>query len=238
MPTTSWAVSHTLRGLSTLAIPLAALASSPTLASTLFEFEANGQSLNNSLAGAQFIAGSSFTANANPNVFGSMPTATVMGKGGGNDVDFFAFHASAGAAHFDIDGAGFDTYLALFDASGTLVADNDDSFPGDAGNGSQFDAFLGSYSILAEGTYYLAVSRSGNFANATFTGSDFTQLLRPDGAFGGFAFGNATFGDASFLASGGQLGSDYALHISAVPGPSGLGVLAIALVARGRARRR
>ncbi len=233
-----WAMSHTLRGLPALAVPLAALASSPSIASTIVELEANGQSLNNALAGAQFIAGSSFTANANPNVFGLMPTVTVMGKGGGNDIDFFAFNASPGTAYFDIDGAGFDTYLALFDANGTLIADNDDSFPGDPGSASSLDAFLGSYAITASGTYYLAVARSGNFANATFTGNDFHQLVRPDGAFGGFGFGNATFGDASFLTSGGQQGLDYTLHISAVPGPSALGLFAAALMARGRARRR
>jgi hypothetical protein len=237
MPTNRWAMSRTLRGISTLAIPLAALAASPALASTVFESELNGQSVNNLVAGAQFIGASSFTANGNPNIFGSTPTATVLGKGGGNDVDFFAFHASAGAAYFDIDGAEFDTYLALFDANGTLLADNDDSFPGDAGNGSQFDAFLGSYSILNEGTYLLAVARSGNFANATFTGNDFNELFRPDGAFGGFAFGNATFGDASFLNAGSQLGGGYTLHISAVPGPSALGVLASVVLLRRRGRR-
>jgi Bacterial pre-peptidase C-terminal domain len=209
-----------------------------THAGVVFEIESNGQAVNNGLSGAQFLAANAFTPNDNPNVFGSASTATIIGAGGGNDVDFFAFNASAGMSYFDIDGAGYDTYLALFDANGTLLADNDDSFPGDAGSGSQFDAFLGAYTLSSAGLYYIAVSRSGNFANATFTGSDFFQLSRPDGAFGGFGFIGATFGDSSFVNAGTQAGLEYTLHVSVVPGPGVTAVLASALGGAFARRRR
>jgi MYXO-CTERM domain-containing protein len=202
------------------------------------ELELNGTQINNSTATAQFLASSAFTTNNNPNVFGSGLTASVLGFGGGNDVDFYAFQASAGSATFDIDGGGFDSYLALFGADGTLLGDSDDSFPGDPGSSSQFDAFLGTYTLPTTGLYFIAVARSGNFANATFSGSSFFQLVRPDGAFGGFGFVGATAGDSSFLNSGSQTGLAYTLHVSVVPAPGVLGLAAIVGLGTGRRRRR
>lgn len=214
-----------------------AVSCSAAFASLTNESELNGQSSNNSVASAQLLDAALFTPNGNSSVFGMLPTATIAGHGGANDVDFYRFSAGVGIGYFDVDGAGFDSYLALFDASGTLLADSDDSFPADPGSVSDLDAFLGTYTFAAAGTYFLAISRSGNFANATFTGSSFSQLTRPDGAFGGFGFVGSTLGDSSFLASGAQLGSDYTLHLSVVPAPSALALL-LAAGAQARRRRR
>jgi len=200
--------------------------------------ELSGEMTNNGLGTAQFLNAFSFAPNADPNVFGSLLTASVFGQGGANDVDFYAFSAQAGTAYFDIDGGGFDSYLALFDANGTLLADNDDSFPADPGSASNTDAFLGTYSIGSAGIYYIAVSRSGNFANATFTGASFFELTRPDGAFGGFGFNGADFGDSSFLLNGAQPGDGgaYTLHVSIVPAPGALAVLVAAACCSRRRR--
>jgi hypothetical protein len=199
----------------------------PLQAASVFELEANGTAQNNTLATAMLLPGAFFTANVSPNVFGALPTVSVQGSSGTDDVDFFAFFAPAGTAYFDVDdtATGLDTYLALFNSAGTLLADNDDSFPLDPGSTNASDAFLGSVSLPSDGTYYVAVAAYPNFANATFTGDDFTELFRPDGEFGGFAFGNADTGDTSFAASGPQLGDAYTLHVT-IPEPSS-GLLAV-----------
>lgn len=219
-----------------LFVPLTALAQS--------ELETNGQAMNNTRFTAQAIAASSFITNSNANVFGARPTAIITGRSSANDVDFFSFTAPAGAAFFDIDGAvgvggigGFDSYLALFDANGTLLADNDDAFPADPGSATDRDAFIGSIN-LSGGLYFIAVGSAPNFANATFTGGDPVELTRPDGGFGGFAFDGATSGDASFAASGIQTdGLAYTLAITVVPAPSALAVCGLAGVAFRRRRR-
>jgi hypothetical protein len=231
-PATDLRKRRTRSGLPAMLAVGAALAGVSTAvhAGLVLESENNGQMANNSLASAQSIAPGAFTVNNDPNVFGSFLTATVSGKGGLNDVDFYCFQAGAGDVYFDIDSPAFtfDTYLALFDASGTLLADNDDSFPADPGSSSDADAFLGSYSLSAKGTYYIAVSTSGNFAKATFAGDDFFELARPDGQFGGFGFVGSPVGNSLFEFNGGQFGLDYTLHITTVPGPGGLAALALA----------
>lgn len=223
-----------------LAFPLLALLPA-TIAHAQNELESSGQAINNTRSTAQSIAPSAFVVNASPTVFGSLPTASITGRSGMFDVDFFRFQAPAGIAYFDIDGAssGFDSYLALFDNTGTLLADNDDSFPADAGSASDLDAFLGQIS-LAGGTYFLAVAASPNAANATFTGLDPIELFRPDAIFGGFAFPSATSGYDTFAMSGPQSGAqdgfDYTLSITVVPAP-GLGAL-LALTPIAMRRRR
>lgn len=207
-------------------------------AADVAEGEQDGQAVNNTLSAAQSLAVSSFTLPADASIFGTMPTATVLGRGGNNDVDFFALTTGPGPVYFDIDGApGFDTYLALFDSAGTLLGDADDSFPSDAGSASDLDAFLGTYSIESAGTYYIAVSRSGNFAAASFSGSGFAELTRPDGAFGGFRFADSRPGDAAFELSGPQLGESYRLHIT-IPAPGATGLAAAGLMTIGLRRRR
>lgn len=197
---------------------------------TVNEVENDGQSANNTTASAQLISQSAFVTNSDPSVFGAMPTARILGRSSGSDVDFFRFSAPAGPAYFDIDFAAplLDTYLALFDANGTLLADNEDSFAPDLGSTTDRDAFIGTID-LSGGMYFIAVATSGNFANATFTGGDPIELFRPDGAFGGFAFPSATPGDASFASVGPQTSSEsYSLAITVVPAP---GVAAMGMVA-------
>jgi hypothetical protein len=185
-------------------------------ASTITELEVNGTASNNTLATAQAIGASSFTPNANPNVFGTLPTVTIQGRGGNGDVDFFSFVTKAGKAYFDIDNtqSGFDSVLSLFNSSGTLLAFDDDSLPPDPGSTSNFDAFLGSIN-LAAGTYFIAVSDSGNLPNSLATATGFTDLFRPDNALGGSAVTGATPGDSTFFGSGTQGGLTYLLNISA-----------------------
>ncbi|HEX2837497.1 MAG TPA: DVUA0089 family protein [Phycisphaerales bacterium] len=210
-----------------------------TTAQPVLESEADGSAINNSIASAQSVAPGAFAANINPNVFGALPTASVQGRLGLSDVDFYSFTAPAGNMYFDVDGAAptLDTYLALFSASGTLLADSEDSFPADPGSATDRDAFIGQINLPA-GAYFIAVAASGNFANATFTGPDPLELFRPDGEFGGFAFPAATTGDASFLTSGPQTSSlGYTLSITVIPAPSAAGLLAAAAALRLRRRR-
>lgn len=208
------------------------------IADVVSENERTGSAVNNSIAQAQRIGAGSFTANMNSNVFGSGPTASITGLGGGDDVDFYGFSTGGGFAHFDIDSTTghFNTYLALFDATGTIIADNDDSFPADAGSASDLDAFIGRINLRA-GTYYIAVAGGGNTALASFSGDMFTELTRPDGEFGGFAFGNANIGDSRFSRDGVQGNDAYTLHIT-IPAPASAFVAGLGGIIGLRRRRR
>ena len=171
------------------------------------------------LRASAFNVNGYFSPNANPNVFGSLPTATVHSQLGAhaNDVDWYAF-TGAGIAYFDIDDNPYthDTTLALFDSSGTLLAYDDDSFPEDPGTEFGFDSFLGVYTLPSAGTYYLGVSRFANFPTAVSSASFFDFLTRPDGwDSGGFTTEGATPGDDSWDNNSSYTGLvDYTLHIS------------------------
>lgn len=85
------------------------------------------------------------------------------------DVDMFNFNVSTGqTVDFDVDTllngvGGLGGYLRLFNASGQILAANDNAAaPGEATVG--FDPYL-RYTFAAGGTYYIAVS---NFNNTTF----------------------------------------------------------------------
>ncbi len=217
-------------------------------AGTISEAEVAGLNQNGSIATAEFIPSTAFTVNSNPDVFGVLPTATVFGSGGNGDVDVFRITvAQAGTAYFDIDGAGFDTMLSLFDAAGTLLAYNDDS-GSDAGSNSAQNSFLGSMT-LAAGDYFIAVSQYGNFAAAAFLTSSDGELTTPGGAAGGFTFTTAQVGNAAFLNGPGVGGqSAYRLEISlehptgaaaVVPLPTGawMGLAGLAGIAALRRRK-
>lgn len=212
-------------------------ASTLAIAGPVTESEPDGSALNNTLAAAQLIPTSAFTSDSNPEIFPAALSVTIRGRAGGGDVDVYAFNAPAGSAFFDVDHASFDTYLALYDSVGTLLAANDDSFPADPGSASDRDAFLGVVNLPASGRYYVAVSSAGNTPNAAFSGGLFNELFRPDGVFGGFAFANAGAGDSSYTAGSGgvQEGLEYTLHVS-VPAP-GTGGLALAAMLGLRRRR-
>jgi hypothetical protein len=197
------------------------------LAAPVIEAEVNGASTNNTIGTAQIIPGIAFTPNANPNVFGTLRTASVSGRGGGTDVDFFTFSTSGGTAYFDIDNDPFtfDTRLTLYNSSGTMLGLNDDSAPPDPGsaNADGFDAFLGVIT-LAPGTYSIVVTQFDNTPTASFVSS--ANLLRPDNADGGIEItSGAQVGNSSFVANGPQPPDSlaYTLHISlegaAVPVP-------------------
>lgn len=73
---------------------------------------------------------------------------------------YFSFEVTrAGSTgYFDIDGTfGLDSYLQLFDATGQVVAEQDDGLNLDAGSTSELDSFL-TYVFTAPGTYYIGVS--------------------------------------------------------------------------------
>jgi len=208
------------------------------LAGNVSEVELNGQALNNARLTAQSVGAGLFTPNASPHVFGNLPTANVMGHLGGDDVDFYSFTTAGGIAYFSTTQTtgGLDTYLALFNSSGTLIADNDDSEPFGPGS-SLGDSFLGALNLIS-GSYYLAITSGRNSASASFTGSLFNELARPDGAFGGFQFGDADSGLDSFLRNDVQLGDGtYTLNIT-IPAPGATALAALPILFSARRRRR
>ncbi len=217
------------------AVFVAAGAAPAALAADVAENELDSASSNNTLASAQAIGLASFTNAADSNIFGTLPTASVRGRGGMFDVDFYRFNAPPGMAYFDIDGGTGDTYLALFDSDGTILGASDDSFPADSGSASDLDAFLGQIMIPKAGVYYIAVSAAGNTPGAAFSGADPIELFRPDGVFGGHAFTGADFGDSSYLASGTQDGDGYTLHIT-VPAPGSLALMGAGVLLTRRRR--
>lgn len=79
----------------------------------------------------------------------------------GNDVDFFKVTLTAGSTFTaELVSGGFDSVMGLFDASGALVAADDDSGPGLLSKIS--------YPVAADGTYFIAVSAFPDFG---FTGA-------------------------------------------------------------------
>jgi len=219
-----------------IGMALCIFGAAPALANPVLENEIDGAAINNLRGSAQSLPDGAFTANVNPLVFGNIPTASVTGRAGGSDIDFYSFNSPGGFAWFDIDGgAAFDSYVAVFSADGTLLGDNDDSFPTDPGSSTDLDAFLGMISLTGAGQYFVAVASASNTANASFTGSLFTELARPDGEFGGYAFGGATPGDSSFTLGGPQAGAEYTLHIS-LPAPASVALLAVGIVGFRRRR--
>ena len=84
------------------------------------------------------------------------------------DVDMYAVDVTAGQRiGFDAD-SNFDTYIRLFNASGTELARNDDgAAPGESRG---LDSYL-EYTFNQSGRYYLAVSGYGNSGYSPLTGA-------------------------------------------------------------------
>ncbi|HEV2292993.1 MAG TPA: zinc-dependent metalloprotease family protein [Tepidisphaeraceae bacterium] len=88
------------------------------------------------------------------------------------DVDMYAVTAAAGQTlriDVDLPTTGLDSYLRLFNASGTQLAANDDSSAGPAPEYSGLESFI-EYTFSTAGTYYVGVSAYQNSAYDPVTG--------------------------------------------------------------------
>ncbi|EGF93055.1 hemolysin-type calcium-binding repeat 2 copies family protein [Asticcacaulis biprosthecium C19] len=122
------------------------------------------------IATALALAPLGFGVNSDPDIADAttVPHVTVIGNGGGNTYDMYSFvvEAAGVVGTFDIDlTAVLDSFVELYDASGTRLAYDDDAAVTEGAGGSYAanDSLL-SYTFAAAGTYYLRV---GRFATAT-----------------------------------------------------------------------
>lgn len=113
----------------------------------------------------------------------TIPHVSISGTGD-NSVHYYAITVAAAdvAMVFDIDHAaggrtGFDSYLHLYDASGTLLASNDDSLAirGAGGSVSSLDSYL-TYTAPAAGTYYIAVGAHPSLSVIPYGGTYELQI--------------------------------------------------------------
>jgi hypothetical protein len=139
------------------------------------ELELDGTAVNNTGATAQVIPGNTFTLPVPDTVFDppGLPTATLFGRGGGFDVDFYRISGS-GQLLLDVDNEGvgeLDTFLSVFNSAGALIAFNDDAsigfFPDintpniDLGSEHSHDSRI-FITLPGPGNYFVAVTRFGN----------------------------------------------------------------------------
>src|SRR5205085_5549169 len=113
-----------------------------------------------------------------------------------NDVQVFSFNVGASsnvtlrawsyaggtnAAGQHIAAGGFDTILAVFNSTGTLIGQNDDGGCGlvaaDPVTGRCWDTYL-TINNLAAGSYFVSIQQYDNFAN----GPNFSNGYRRDGS--------------------------------------------------------
>ena len=101
----------------------------------------------------------------------AIPHATVNATAKGGGQEYYAVTVTAGQQlTIDIDSAAsFDSYVTLYNASGTRLDGNDDG-PKDAGSTRLQDSYL-TYNVTAAGTYYVAV---GSFVTGSSTGGNLT----------------------------------------------------------------
>ena len=198
-----------------------------------------GTSFGNTRASAFNLDGR-LTADTNrvdDNVYGQNgePTASITGAITPlNDVDYFSFTGVAGQQfYFDIDNTRIitssqDSFLSLFNDQGALLASDDDG-GSDQGSTSGLDAFIGVYTLPADGVYYVAVSAFDNQPVQGFSGGTRT-LIRPQtgepgsGADGGTAAITPRAGSGTFDGGSNRTFS-YTLHVTTTsstptPGPT------------------
>jgi len=123
-------------------------------------------------------ASNAYTLLSDANITNSttVPHATINATATGGGLEYYRLDVTAGTtATFDIDFSSIDTWLELINSSGTILAQNDDSFT-DAGS-SAGNSFV-SFTFATAGTYYIRVGRwtqaTDTSAKALAAGSTYT----------------------------------------------------------------
>ncbi len=132
--------------------------------------------------GAQGLAGFSVAANGDITSATTVPHVTINSSANNGSADVYAFYTTGGSVTIDIDNSsgGFDSFVELLDANGTVVGSNDNSGSLDSGSATKNDSFLSVPGPLAAGVYYVRVTDSngsGASAGAT-TGADAGQTYK------------------------------------------------------------
>jgi len=132
---------------------------------------------NDSIGSAQAIDRTGLTVTNNPNLYDtSLPSVIVQGSvSSSSDQDFFSITLQAGELLLlDVDGTnGLDSFLTLYDASGTAIGDEDDYVISDPGSetavgiyGHNTDSLI-HFRAATAGTYYFSIESFQDQANPT-----------------------------------------------------------------------
>ena len=140
----------------------------------------------------------------------------------------WSYAGGTNAAGADIAAGGFDPIVALFNASGQLLSQNDDGSPVlDPGSGSSWDSLMSP--SLAAGDYTATVTQFSNFANGPTLAGGFDGSGHMD-----FSGRDSHWALDILNANSASLGATYISAISPIPEPesyalllAGLGLVAI-----------
>ncbi len=140
-----------------------------------------GQDATNTSIATAFDISDNFTLDEDPDIFDSTTVLHTTVNATGNGLGaFYSIELAAGTSiSIDIDGIAdpdvHDSYVRLLDASGTIVAENDD-VGGDPGSGSNRDSSI-AFVFEETGTYYIL---EGSWTDAA-PGSGWTEAV-PEGS--------------------------------------------------------